>query len=174
MKHETEYDVRGPTVERIEKADHAFVVGGQDRGVKVYFFADSPLQRFYARLRLRAGQRETDQLTNEYVALQKYRLHWYHGGLEAPLQSVDLNRIFASDPSSMSGMAKSERQADHRKKWRCAVDKIGHKPSILLDNFVCYEWPLHVAACCIGFSPFKARKMVRETADKLVDFWGIG
>lgn len=155
-------------------AQDAFVVGGQDRGTKIYFFADAPLQRFYARLRLRANQRETDALTREYVALQKYRHHWYHAGLEAPLQSVDLNRVFASDPSSMSGMAKSERQADHRTKWRAAVEHIKHKPSILLDNFVCYEWPLHVSCCTIGYSPFKARKLVRETADRLADFWGVG
>lgn len=167
-------DVRGPTAERIAKAADAFVVGGEDRGVKIYFFADAPLQRFYARLRLRAGQRQTEELQNEYTALMKYRHHWYHAGLEASLPSVDLNRVFASDPSNMVGMAKSERQADHRKKYREAVNVIGHKPCILLDNFVCYEWQLSVACGTIGYSMFRARRMVRETAAKLCDHWGIG
>ncbi|MDB5607807.1 MAG: hypothetical protein JWP25_4707 [Bradyrhizobium sp.] len=167
-------DVRGPTPERLSKAGDAFVVGGEDRGVKIYYFADSPVQRLYARLRLRAGQRETEDLTKEYVALQKYRHHWYHAGLEAPLPSVDLNRVFASDPSNMVGMAKSERQADHRSKYRAAVEKVGHKPHILLENFVCYEHPLNVACHTIGYSMFRARRMVRDTAAELAQFWGIG
>lgn len=171
-------DVRGPTVERIAKAANAFVIGGEDRGTKIYFFADTPLQRFYARLRLRAGTRETDDLTREYTALQKYRHHWYHAGLEASLPSVDLNRVFASDPSNMIGMAKSERQADHRKKYRAAVDglteDIGWKAHILLENFSCYEWPLSVACHTIGKSENTARKMVRDSACWLVYYWGIG
>jgi hypothetical protein len=164
----------GPTEERLEMARDAFVVGGEDRGTKIYFFADSPLQRLYARLRLRAGTRETEKLTHEYTALMKYRHHWYHAGLEAPLPSVDLGRVFASDPSNMVGMAKSERQADHRKKYREAVEEIGQKPHILLENFVCYEWQLNVSCHTIGYSMFRARRMVRDTAGKLAHFWGIG
>lgn len=177
QRAEPEFDVRGPTAERIHKADHAYVVGGQDRGTKIYFFADSPCQRLYARLRLRAGQRETDQLTIEYVALQKYRHHWYHAGLEAPLASVDPNRVFASDPGSMSGMAKSERQYQHRLTMRRLRDQanpvISHKAEILLDNFVCYEHALHISGYTIGYSVFRARKLVRESAQKLADHWGV-
>lgn len=167
-------DVRGPTEERLGKAAGAFVVGGEDRGTKIYFFADSPLQRLYARLRLRAGTRETEDLAREYTALQKYRHHWYYAGLESSLPSVDLGRVFASDPSGMSGMAKSERQADHRKKYRAAVEKIGQKPHILLENFCCYEWPLHVASHTIGYSNFRARRLVRSAAHDLANHWGIG
>lgn len=174
QKKARQFDVRGPTEERLEKAGGAFVLGGQDRGTKIYFFTDSPLQRLYARLKSRAGTRETEELAREYTALMKYRHHWYHAGLEASLPSVDLNRVFSSDPSNMSGMAKSERQADHRIKWRDAVGLIGHKPSILLDNFCCYEWPLHVACATIGYSMFRARRMVRDTAGKLAKEWGIG
>jgi hypothetical protein len=176
QKKASEFDVHGPTRERLEKAADAFVVGGEDRGTRIYFFADSPLQRLYARLRLRAGTRETEDLTKEYTALMKYRHHWYHAGLEAPLPSVDLNRVFASDPSNMVGMAKSERQADHRKKYRDAVaelSKTTQKPHVLLDNFVCYEWPLSVSCHTIGYSMFRARKMVRDSAEKLASFWGM-
>ena len=88
--------------------------------------------------------------------------------------SVDLNRIFASDPSNMVGMAKSERQYDHRKKYREAVAEIGHKPHILLDNFCCYEWSLELSSGTIGYSPFRARRLVRDSAAKLAHLWGIG
>jgi len=165
-------DVRGPTAERIRAAGDAYVVGGDERSVKVYFFADSPLQRLYARLRLRAGQRETEELTREYTALMKYRHHWYHAGLEASLPSVDLNRVFASDPSNMVGMAKSERQYFHRQQYRAAVALVGHKASILLDNFVCYEWK--ELGHGIDYSAFRARKLLRESAARLAKEWGIG
>lgn len=167
-------DVRGPTLERLGKAAGAFEIGDDQQGTKVYFFKDTPLQRLYGRLRSRAGTREADDLTREYTALMKYRHHWYHAGLEGPLPSVDLNRVFASDPSNMVGMAKSERQFDHRKKYRAAVALIGHKPHILLDNFVCYEWQLSVACYTIGYSMFRARRMVRDSAAQLAKEWGIG
>ena len=167
----TSADVRGPTAERLRMAGDAFVVGGEDRGTRIYFFADSPLQRLYARLRSRAGQRETEELTKEYTALMKYRHHWYHAGLEASLPSVDLNRVFASDPSNMVGMAKSERQYFHRQQYRAAVALVGHKASILLDNFVCCEWK--ELGLGIDYSPFRARKLLRESAGILAREWGI-
>lgn len=168
------YDVRGPTPERLGMAAGAFDVGDDRQGTKVYFFKDTPAQRLYGRLRSRAGTRESEDLTREYTALMKYRHHWYHAGLEAALPSVDLNRVFSSDPSNMSGMAKSERQFDHRKKYRAAVALIGHKPAILLDNFICYEWQLSVSCYTIGYSMFRARRMVRDSAARLASEWGIG
>jgi hypothetical protein len=174
IKEARQVDVRGPTPERLEKARGDFVLGGEDRGTRIYHFTDSPLQRLYARLHSRAGTRESEQLTREHTALIKYRHHWHHAGLEASLPSVDLNRIFASDPSNMVGMAKSERQYDHRKKYREAVALIGHKTAILLDNFVNYDWPLNIACHTIGYSMFRARRMVRVSAYELAEFWGIG
>lgn len=165
--------VNGPTSERLRQSLGYFEIGG-DGGTKVYHFADSPLQRLYARLRLRSGTRETEDLAREYAALQKYVAHWYCAGLEASLPSVDLDRVFSSDPSNMVGMAKSERQAHHRKKYREAAEKIGHKPAILLDNFCCYEWPLDVACSTIGYEVKRARRMVRHSADTLAVLWGIG
>ena len=168
------FDVRGPTPQRLGMAADAFEIGDDHQGTKVYFFKDTPLQRLYARLKSRAGTREGEELTKEYTALMKYRHHWYHAGLEASCGSVDLNRVFSSDPSNMSGMAKSERQFYHRTKWREAVEQIGHKPAILLDNFACYEWQLSMACGTIGYSMFRARRMVRDSAAKLCDHWGIG
>lgn len=167
-------DVRGPTPERLWKAQEAFDVGDDKQGTRIYFFKDTPLQRFYGRLKSRAGTREGDELTKEYTALMKYRNHWHCAGLEASLPSVDLNRIYAADPSNMVGMAKSEKQYDHRKKYRDAVALIGQKPHILLENFACMEWPLEVACATIGYSSFRARRMIRDSASRLAHFWGIG
>jgi hypothetical protein len=145
-------------------------VGGDERSSRIYFFKDTPLQRFYGRLKSRAGTRETDELTREYTALMKYRHHWHCAGLEASLPSVDPNRIYASDPSNMVGMAKSERQYFHRQMFRAAREVIGHEAGIVVDNFVCYEHPMEVACS----SAFRGRKIVREAAGRLAKEWGIG
>lgn len=163
-------DVRGPTLERLGKAADAVDVGDDRQGTRIYFMRDTPLQRFYGRLKSRAGTRESDELTREYTALMKYRHHWYHAGLEASVGSVDLNRVFSSDPSNMSGMAKSERQFFHRQAHRAAREVIGHEAGIVVDNFCCYEWPMDVACA----SSFRGRRIVREAASKLAREWGIG
>lgn len=170
-REERQFDVRGPTDQRIRKADDAFDVGGDDRGgVRTYIFADSPLGRMFKRHAI-------DPI--EFTALQRYKHHWYHGGLLSSMGSVDLNRVFASDPSNMVGMAKSERQAFHRQQYRAAREEIGHKPGIVVDNVVCAEWPLHIAGHSIGYdSPHRARtaasEILRGAGCRLAKFWGIG
>lgn len=169
-KEARQVDARGPTPERLTAAADAFDIGGDNHGVRTYIFADSPLGRMFKR-------KAIDPI--EYTALQRYKHHWYHGGLLSSMGSVDLNRIFASDPSNMTGMAKSERQAFHRQQYREARELIGHKPGIVVDNVVCAEWPLHIAGHSIGFdSPHRARtaaaEVLRKSARVLAKFWGIG
>lgn len=162
----------GPTPERILHSQGDYVVGDDKQGTKVYHFSDSPLYRLYKRLRqANKSNKEQKQLTAEHVALLKYRLHWNLAGLEASLNSVDPNRIYAADPSNFSGMAKSESQVTHRQMYRAAVRKIGHEDSILLDNFVCYEWDRGIAC---GSSDYLFRKRIRCAAAKLADHWGTG
>jgi hypothetical protein len=163
-------DFRGPTKERVEKAAGDFVVGGDERTTRIYHFTDTPLSRLYKRLAASdKSDNERKQLTAEHVALLKYRHHWYHAGLEASCGSVDPNRIFAADPSNFSGMAKSEAQVTHRQMVRKAVKVIGHQASILLDNFVCYEWDRGIAS---GLSPYRFRSAVRKAAAQLATHWG--
>jgi hypothetical protein len=163
-------DFRGPTKERVEKAVGDFVVGGDERTTRIYHFTDTPLSRLYKRLAAAdKSENERKQLTAEHVALLKYRHHWYHAGLEANCGSVDPNRIFAADPSNFSGMAKSEAQVTHRQMVRKAVKIIGHQASILLDNFVCYEWDRGIAS---GLSPYRFRAAVRSAAAQLAEHWG--
>lgn len=168
-----------PTPERLLKAQGSFSVGDDKQGTRIYRFHDSPLDRLYSRLTRQArGRGEEEGLRSEYIALQKYRHHWHHGGLESSIGSVDLNRIFAADPSSMSGMAKSERQAHHRRLWRAARELLGHKPGIVVENVVCAETSLEVAGWSIGCNSRtqardRAERVLRESARRLAREWGI-
>lgn len=159
----------GPTAERIAMGQGDHVVGDDQQGTKVYHFHDTPLARLYKRLaKADKSDGERKQLTSEHVALMKYRHHWHHAGLEATCGSVDPNRIFAADPSNFSGMAKSERQVSHRQVYRRAVQVVGHESSVLLDNFVCYEWDRGIAS---GMSYYKFRKAIREAGARLATYW---
>ncbi len=159
----------GPTAERIAMAQGEFVVGDDQQGTKVYTFQDSPLARLYKRLaKVDKSEGERKQLTAEHVALMKYRHHWHRAGLEASVGSVDLGRVFSSDPSNFSGMAKTEAQVTHRQMYRRAVAIVGHEASVLLDNFVCYEWDRGIAS---GLTYYKFRKAIRSAGAKLSDYW---
>ena len=172
----------GPTPERLAKAQGYVDIGDDQRGGKIYTFRDCTMDRLYSRLTKAAkGRHEEDGLRREYVALMKYKHHWHAAGLLAAIGSVDLNRIFASDPGSMSGMAKSEQQAHHRGEYRKARDKVGHRPGIVLDNVVCADLTLEMAGYAIGVayaSPYRQRlfivDMLRGAGRDLAEMWGIG
>jgi len=162
-------DVRGPTAERIWKANGAFDIGGDDRGIRTYTFSDCPLGAMFKGKRI-------DPM--EFTALQRYKHHWHHGGLLSSMGSVDLNRVFASDPSNFSGMAKSERQAFHRQQYREARELIGHRPGIVVDNVVCQELSLEIGGYAIGWrnrpqAVAAATEMLRDAGYRLSKHWGI-
>lgn len=162
--------IEGPTRERLRAAGEFYEVGDDKAGHKKWTMQDSPLARLKAR-------RAIDP--KEYAALMKYAHHWYHAGLSPGVGSVDLNRVFSSDPSNSSGMAKSEGQAHHRSQWRKAREVLGHRPGIIVDNVVCCEWPLAVAGHSIGYdSPYRARQaaaeILRDAGYRLAKMWGIG
>lgn len=173
----------GPTRERLARADGHYAVGDDKRGNRVYQFHDCPLDRMYSRLTKQANSLSDEaSLRREYIALTKYRHHWRAAGLQDSIGSADLNRIFASDPGSMSGMAKTEAQAHHRKQYRTArdgEDGLGHKPGIVVDNVVCAETSLEVAGWAIGSFTSRtsardgAERILRESGRKLAKLWGI-
>jgi hypothetical protein len=159
-----------PTAERLAKSEGFYHVGDDQQGTKIVRMRDDTLERLLAR-QILSGV--------EYAALQKYHLHWHRAGLEAAIGSVDLNRIFSSDPGSMSGMAKTEGQAHHRHQWREARELIGHRAGIVVDNVVCAGWNLETAGHSIGFaSPYRARQAARDMLKyagyRLSRLWGIG
>jgi hypothetical protein len=105
-----------PTPERAAKAEGHIDIGDDGQGTRIYTLKDSPLDRMNTRGALDP---------KEYSALMKFKQHWHHAGLAPSAGGMDLNRVFSADPSSFSGMAKTERQVFHRQRYREAVQHIG-------------------------------------------------
>jgi hypothetical protein len=170
-----------PTTERLAKADSHFHVGDDKQGTRIYQFCDSPLDRIYSRLvkAARRGADKQDELRREYTALKQYRTHWQRAGQETTVGSIDLNSVFASDPSRRQGMPMAESQVHHDKKWREARHELGWKPHIVVENIVCAETSIEVAGLAIGYisrtqARDKAEEILRESGRKLAKLWGIG
>lgn len=160
----------GPTAQRLLMSEGHFTVGDDKQGGTIHTMRDQPLDRMFARQAITGA---------EYSALQKYHHHWFHAGLDASMGSIDLNRIFSSDPGSMSGMAKTEAQAHHRKQWRDARARLGHRTGIVVDNVVCAGHTLETAGFSIGWTNkpqaiAAATEMLRDAGYRLAKLWGIG
>jgi len=163
-------EISGPTPERLVKTDGFYVVGDDKQGAKIITIRDTPLDRMFNRNAIGGS---------EYAALQKYKHHFHHAGLEPSLGSLDLDRVFSSDPGSMSGMAKTERQVHHRRQYREARALLGHRPGIVVDNVVCFELALEAAGYSIGWTNkpqaiAAATEMLRDAGYRLARLWGIG
>jgi hypothetical protein len=163
MRHQPD-DGTGPTKERIAQAGgwadpkkpgpQFFTVSGQAKSTRRFNMSDNALGKALVRRFISAG---------EYAALNKYALHWLAGGLQGHLGSVDLNRILAFDPGSMSGLAKTERQADHRALYWAAHAQIGVRPAFVADHIACFDTPVSDVALMLGYaSPYRGRERVKE------------
>jgi hypothetical protein len=155
-----------PTPERVRHAGADFARG--DTGQIT--MRDSPLERAFARNVVTPEQ---------YAAGQKYRHHWYHAGLCDPLGSIDLNRIFASDLGSFSGMARTENQVFHRQRYREAAEAIGKIGSHVLEWAVCREIGLEQIGYALGWGSraqayAAAAERMKNALDELCRLWGIG
>jgi len=155
---------------RLRFADGHFTVGDDKQGGKIHTMRDQPLDRMFARQAITGA---------EYAALQKYHHHWHHAGLEMSLVSADLNRVFASDPGALSGMAKTEAQAHHRKQWRDARKVLGLRVAIIVDSVACAGNSLEVAGYAVGWRSkpqaiAAATEMLRDGGYRLSKLWGIG
>lgn len=160
----------GPTPERLAKSQGFYTVGNETQGAKITTMRDAVLERMYARSAISGP---------EYAALQKYHHHWHCAGLESCIGSADLGRIFSNDPSSLSGMAKTEAQAHHRQQWRAARALLGHRVGIVVDNVVCAGNSLEVAGFSVGWRSkpqaiAASTEMLRDAGYRLARFWGIG
>lgn len=159
-----------PTRERLAKAGGHVEVGDDTQGARVYTLKDTPLERLSAR-----GGIDP----KEYSALMKYKQHWYHAGLQPSLSSMDLNRVFASDPATFSGMAKTDRQVFHRQRYREAVQYLGMRASLIVERVVCAEQTLEVAGLALRWkTPAQARaaatEVLRDAGHRLAHLWGMG
>ncbi|MEH2525833.1 MULTISPECIES: hypothetical protein [unclassified Bradyrhizobium] len=160
-------DTAGPTIERIARAGAFFTVAGRSRSARKITMLDDALGRAWMRRNISA---------EEYSALKKYALHWLAGGLQGHLGSVDLNRILAFDPGSMSGLAKTERQADHRRLYWAAHDQLGARPAFVADHIACMDSSVPQVAAMLGYrSPSRGRAKVIEILSdagfRLMKFW---
>ncbi len=159
-----------PTAERLKKAEGHVEIGDDAQGTRIYTLRDSPLERLSAR-----GGIDP----REYSALMKFKQHWYHAGLQPSLGGVDLARVFASDPGTFSGMAKTERQVFHRQRYREAVQHIGIRASLVVERVVCAEQTLEVAGLALNWrTPAQARaaatELLRDAGYRLAQLWGVG
>jgi hypothetical protein len=160
----------GPTAERIAKAEGFYTIGDDQQGGKIHTMRDDPVSRMFNRKVITGA---------EYSALQKYHHHWHCAGLDMGVGTVDLNRIFSTDPGSMSGMAKTEAQAHHRREWRGARGLLGHRTGIVVDSVVCEGNTLQDAGSAIGWGSkpqaiAAATEAIRDAGYRLAKLWGIG
>lgn len=147
-------DDAGPTAERLSKAGEFFQIAGRSRSGRRITMLDDPLGRSWMRRIISAA---------EYSALRRYALHWVAGGLQGPLGSVDLNRVFAFDPSQMTGLARTEAQLDHKQTYYAAREHLGFRPSFVADQIACLGRSLQETGQSLGFrSPYRARMRAAE------------
>src|SRR5215472_13633475 len=156
-----------PTPERLTQAQGFFTQTGNARSNRRYQMQDDNLGRLVIR-------KTIDQ--NQYRALQRYALHWYAGGLAGTLSSFDLDRIRALNPAAMGGLARSERELDHKRLYQDAKMAIGHHPAYVADMVACHDYPLAAAGVVLGYaSPYRGRlragELLAEAGDRLDRFW---
>jgi hypothetical protein len=169
-------DTAGPTPERLVHAgagtpQKLYDVGGKGKGRR-YTMRDDALARALVRNKI-TGE--------EYSALRRYALHWLAGGLASHMGSVDLNRILAHDPAAMSGLAKTERQVEHRMAYYAARDVLVYPPhkrrrAVVADSVACFDFGLREVGHILGYqSPSQGReaagRLLAEAAERLIDHW---
>lgn len=158
-------DERGPTNERLEKADGDFVIGDDKQGTRVYAFRDTPLYRLYKRLGVEDKSVDAqEQLQKEYAALVRYRHHWSGAHLAGSVAAIDMNRVQSSGGSESA----SETAARHSIAYRRMVRAIGLWRSHVVEHVACWERPTTDCRYLgMAVSRYMAVKMLREAAGLL-------
>jgi hypothetical protein len=164
------YDDRGPTADRLAKADH-------ERGdTGIVTIQQHPIARAVRRKTLTQRQKR---------AAEKFYLHWYRAGMAGTVGSADLLRIFGTNNDF--GLAASETAENHRQIWQRAVKEVrkrqdhagfrGDHGVKLLDLIVCQEMPFEEAGQKIGFeskyAQAMARTYMRSCLNILIDEWSL-
>jgi hypothetical protein len=160
-------DPAGPTAERLRHAGQFFAFAGHAKSSRRYTMLDDALGRALVRQQIEP---------EEYLALKLYALHWLAGGLQGHLNSVDLNRVLAFDPARMTGLAKTEAQADHRRLYHQARESIGRRPAFVADQVACVDAPMAQVARGLGYrSAYWGRcrvvEILRDAGSRLITFW---
>lgn len=156
----------GPTGERLLKSGGAFTDVGRGSARRVTM-NDDPLGRAWMRQKISDG---------EYWALRLYARHWTAGGLAGGMQSVDLDRILAFDPASMTGLAKTEAQQDHRDAYHAATREIGYRPAFVAQHVACLGSTLQDVGLMLGYQSVRhgrevAGNILADAGHRLGVFW---
>lgn len=167
QRHRMHQPATGPTPERLRHSRGNFEIGGNRRDGQRFKMTDNPLARALAR-QIISGE--------EYTGLKVYALHWFAGGLQGQLNSVDLNRVFAFDPGRMTGLARCEAQADHRQAYHLARETIGTRPAFVADSVACHDIELTRVGHMLGFkSDYRGRvaalDILRDAGGRLSELW---
>ena len=170
----------GPTPERLAKSGGDFVIGNDpQRSARVYTFRDGSLERLKDRGKLaNKFSRGGGEVEPRYEALMKFRHHWRCAGMEPSYGNFDLNKVFASENSGFTGLAKTEAQAFHVGQYRSAVREIGLKSSFVVECVVCADDTLERAGVKLGYNNRNAAvaaatECIQRAADQLAELWGI-
>lgn len=160
-------DDEGPTRERKSQADGFMEIRGYSRSSRRVQMLDDQLGRAWKRNMISA---------EEYSALKKYSLHWLAGGLQGQMCSLDPDRVLATHPGGMSGLAKTERQAHHRQLYWQAHERLGTRPAFVADHIACFDTSIGQVGLSLGYtSPYRGREKVKEILSdagyRLGKFW---
>lgn len=173
-------DVRGPTQERLARASGQASIGGEDRGVRIYHFLDTPLDRLYSRLvRCNKSNSQIDRMRAEYAALREYGRIFVESGMIGSIGAVDPNRTYSPSPSGRAFLAKTDRQLGDRDKLYFARSlTLNHHQGIVVDNVVCNERSLEIAGYAIGKESktraiVAAERLLRDAGYSLARSWRI-
>lgn len=152
-----------PTPERVAKAD-GFIHASKDGPFTV---RDAPLERLHASKRLTDAQ---------YNAGTKFRLHFHHSGMEA--RFAVQNFMGVGGGAGWDAMPASEHQAHHRDQYRRAVQLLGMKASMVVEDTCCRGLDLVVVGRKLGWSNDPQARAAATTAleyalDKLAREWGM-
>jgi hypothetical protein len=157
----------GPTDQRLDHAAECFHRVGRSRSSRRFTMLDDALGRAWVRRKI------SDE---EYAALGRYAYHWTAGGLLGAMQTIDLDRVFAFNPALMSGLAKSERQADHRAAYHSARIAIGIRLGMVADQVALAGTSLRELGVMMGYRSlahgrYQAAQALREAGYRLGRHW---
>jgi hypothetical protein len=158
------------TPERRTRAGEFLIETGISRSSRRTTVYDDALGRAWKRRKISDA---------EYWALLHYAYHWAAGGLGGALQSTDLNRVFAHDPSRLSGLAKTECQQDHRDSYRAARLMLGRRPALVADQVALFGTSLVEAGVMLGYRSLAhgriaAAEILSDAGYRLGRFWKEG
>ena len=162
----TQGTIETPTDERLARAAGYVLTHGRGRQ-KRHTMMDDNLGRLVLKKILSQDQ---------YVALQRYALHWYHAGLAGVLSSFDLNRVRTLSAGLVYGLVGSERTIMHKRWYYDARLAIGETQAYVADMVACHDYPLHAAGVVLGYASEHrgrdaARQLLAEAGSRLHQFW---